>query len=116
MPFVFDGIIFAIYQMTPRMKILKLDEAAGSASLVYESEPDPALHGLQSGSVRGGSQCVHIPSEGIYLGVAHVTRGRSMYTHFFVALKDQPPFTMLGVSREWCLAHEEVFQSGEEVL
>jgi len=115
MPFVFDGIIYVVDQLTPRVKILKLDEDTGSTSLAYESESDPALHGLRA-DVRGGSQFVHVPSEGLFLGVAHVTRGRSMYTHFFIALQDRPPFTMLGVSREWCLAHEESFQSGKEVL
>mmetsp|Transcript_123293 Transcript_123293/g.343333 ORF Transcript_123293/g.343333 Transcript_123293/m.343333 type:complete len:491 (-) Transcript_123293:29-1501(-) len=116
MPFVYQGAVYAVYQLVPKMKVLLVDESVGSAVLAHETESDPALSVLQHAEVRGGSQCVHVPESALYLGVAHVSRGRSMYTHFFLAFADTPPFGMLGVSREWCLAHEETFQTGKEVL
>lgn len=116
MPFVFMDTVYVIYKLTPQMKVLVLDEGLGSAILSHETASDPALIALQHADVRGGSQCVHVLEEGLYLGVAHVSRGRAMYTHFFFAFRDKPPFDMLGVSREWCLAHEETFESGKETL
>mmetsp|Transcript_83112 Transcript_83112/g.258530 ORF Transcript_83112/g.258530 Transcript_83112/m.258530 type:complete len:494 (+) Transcript_83112:29-1510(+) len=116
MPFTHGGSVYAVYQLVPKMKVLLLDEATGSATAAHETVPDAALLALQRADVRGGSQCVPVPEQGLYLGVAHVSRGRGMYTHFFFAFADQPPFEMLGVSREWCFAHEEAFQQGKELL
>lgn len=116
MPFIYQDKIYVIHQLVPRVHVLELDESSGSAALAYETPTDAALKALKRGEVRGGSQCVHVPTESLYLGVAHVSRGRSMYTHFFFAIADEPPFNILGVSREWCVAHEEKFSEGVETL
>lgn len=116
MPFVNADRFYAVYQLVPMMKVLAVDAELGSASLVHTTPPDAALSALQNADVRGGSQCVHVPKERLYLGVAHVSRGRMKYTHFFFAFADEPPFAMLGVSREWCLAHRERFDAGMEAV
>ena len=61
---------------------------------------------------------MRLKEENLYLGIAHVTRGRSSYTHFFFALEDKPPFKILGVSREWCIAHPLTLseEAGQETL
>eukprot|EP00927_Polykrikos_kofoidii_P078151 TRINITY_DN75008_c0_g1_i1.p1 TRINITY_DN75008_c0_g1~~TRINITY_DN75008_c0_g1_i1.p1 ORF type:complete len:513 (-),score=61.84 TRINITY_DN75008_c0_g1_i1:156-1694(-) len=116
MPFVHGRHLYAVYQLAPTVQVVTLDDAIGSALLTYETEAPAPFKSLQRGDVRGGSQIVHVPGTRLYLGVAHIARGRSMYTHFFFVLEDEPPFAVKGVSREWCFAHEETFQTGAEML
>lgn len=105
MPFVHMGRTFAIYQLEPIVKVLELNWETGGSVVAYETPTHKAIGALKV-PVRGGSPCVHVPEANVFIGVAHISRGRSAYTHFLFALDDAPPFKIRAVSREWCLAHD----------
>merc|ERR1711972_896137 len=112
------GQLYVMHQLVPTQKVLTIDVATGTTQLAFDNTAAPMLSSLHSqrASVRGGSQAIWIEEQGVYLAVAHVSRGRTMYTHFLVAFRGSPPFDVVALSREWCLAHSEDLGSGPEIL
>lgn len=119
MPFTYRGELFAVHQLAPVLQVLHVNASSGATYLDFESPTPQPLRELQErhrAALRGGTPAVWLEEHGFYITVAHVTRGRTMYTHVFLALQGAPPFPLVAASREWCVAHQEDLGRGRELL
>ena len=113
-PFVLDGNVYLEYSLEPRL-VLALNEASGVATpLLPLSTSEAASAWVRKlGPVSGGAPAVHLPGEGLFIGLAHVKLHRKkgsrsathemVYKHFWYAFEAAPPFRLLGVSRPFTL-------------
>mmetsp|Transcript_14765 Transcript_14765/g.33627 ORF Transcript_14765/g.33627 Transcript_14765/m.33627 type:complete len:443 (-) Transcript_14765:56-1384(-) len=110
-PFSVNDKLYMVHSLSPSHKVLEVDPTTGVAIVVGDEDTtslgEVFRPGGQHGSVRGGTPAIHLPKKGVFLTVAHLARGRSMYTHFWYGFRDEPPFDIVLVGNEFCFAHLE---------
>lgn len=104
-PFVYNKQLYLVTSINP-LHIIKRTEEGNCIDIKQDSDQDFESILL----VRGGTQLVPVTFLGrkLMLGIGHTKDKYQGFLHVSYVLEAEPPFKMLGISREFCFDHDNI--------